>query len=51
MENENPCSIYETWKGSGCSLHDMEKYTRQAPKTQSLLSITLHTEEGHRQAR
>lgn len=44
MENENPCSIYETWRGNGCSLHDMEKCMGQRPKTLSLLSIMLHTE-------
>lgn len=51
MENENPPSIYETWRGSGCSLHDTEKYMGQGPKTLSLLSIMLHTERGHRHAR
>lgn len=51
MENENPPSIYESWKGSGCSLHDTKKYTGQGPKTPSLLSIMLHTEKGHRHAR
>jgi hypothetical protein len=44
IENENPCSIYETWRGSGCSLHDTEKYIGQEPKTLSLLSITVYRE-------
>lgn len=51
IENENTPSIYETWRGSGCALHDTEKYMGQGPKTLSLLSIMLHTEKGHRHAR
>lgn len=51
MENETTPSIYETWRGSDCSLHDTEKYMGQGPKTLSLLSIMLHTEKGHRLAR
>lgn len=51
MENENPRSIYETWRGSGYSLHDMETYMGQRPKTLSLLSIMLHTGKGQRHAR
>lgn len=38
--------------GKEVAFHDMEKkYMRQAPKTPSLLSIMLHTEEGQRHAR
>lgn len=51
IENENPLRIYKPWQGSGCSLHDMEKYMGQGLKTQSLLSIMLHTEKGPRHAR
>lgn len=48
IENENPRSIYKTWRGSGCSLHDTEESAGQGPKTRSLLSIMLHTEKGPR---
>lgn len=43
MENENPCSIYETWRGSSCSHRDTEKDMGQGPRTLSLLSIMFHS--------